>query len=239
MKFRERKKYPIEAWSNIIEGHPAFILGNGPSLLENDLTLIEQAFSIGLNRIYQVFDPTILLWQDKGLYRDGIHHLDNCAAIKCCRVAVDREGRWTNFRLESNPYKFHNKPHHLWGFGCSGALGVQLAVAMGANAIVMLGMDCDYEGPDKTDFYGKNEDHRPHTVRNFHKAAKWIQRDCPVPVYNCGRAKYWPRITLEEAVEKTQPTPVTRLQWLSRLSVEGEASGRYAVGDDRMGDCPL
>jgi len=143
MIFKENNRYPIERWEGILGGEPAFILGNGPSLTDNNLKLLDDCFTIGINRIYLLMDPTILLWQDKGLYKDGIDKLEKCASIKCCRTYVDSEKRWTNFKLESNPYKFTKNPHHLWGFGCSGSLAIQLAYAMGAGSIVLLGMDCE------------------------------------------------------------------------------------------------
>jgi len=222
MNIRTDQKYPIELWKGLLKGHPAFILGNGPSIEHEDLSLLDNYFTIGCNRIYMIYDPTIIMWQDREFFADGYDWMGKSSAIKLCRKTIDDKGRWTNFKVESNPYKFHDEPHHLWGFGCTGALAVQLAVAMGCSGIVLLGMDCDYDSPTKTDFYGKNEDHRPHTVRNFHRGMRWVKRECPVPVFNCGPAKYWKRWRLKDVIEtmKPKPKPVSRLQWLARLRSE-------------------
>lgn len=224
MIFRRPTKYPIEAWGGRIAGHPAFILGNGPSLLENDLALLDGCFSIGINRIYRAFDPTILLWQDRGLYADGLEKILGCSAIKVCRDRCNIDNQFTTFRLTGPSYRWPERPNELFGYGCSGALGVELAVAMGASSVVLLGIDCDYDSSGQTDFYGKNADHNQYTVKNFHAAMSWVAKSCPVPIYCCGRAPYWPRVSLAEAVNQLRPERHSRLQWCARLKVESGAA---------------
>lgn len=219
---RRSTKYPIAAWKGRISGHPAFVLGNGPSLLDNDLSLLRGCFTIGINRIYKVFDPIILLWQDTSLMEDGLENILSCSAIKVCRDRCNIDNQFTTFRSEGAKYRLADKPNVLHGFGCSGALGIELAVVMGASSVVLLGMDCDYQD-GKTDFYGVNADHGRYTVKNFHAAMSWVAKTCPVPIHSCGRAPYWPRSDLKQVLDQIQPKEYSRLQWFDRLRLESEA----------------
>lgn len=218
MIFRKPIFSDIEQWRGALRGQPVFVLGNGPSLVEHDLSLLNRCFTIGVNRVLKVFDPTILLWQDAEIYRDFADAIKQSRAVKICRDRCDRAGLYHHFEVKSADYAFGPSPRLLSGLGCSGALAVELAVAMGAGSIVLLGMDCDYDKTGATDFYGVNVDHRAHTVPNFHLAMKWLQNNCPIPLYNCSRAPYWPRVTLNEAFEKVGPEQKSRIQWIADLS---------------------
>ena len=56
----------LQAFKDIHKGKRAFIIGNGPSLKQTDLTKLKNEFTFGLNRIYLCFlslasPPPILL----------------------------------------------------------------------------------------------------------------------------------------------------------------------------------
>jgi len=87
---------------------------------------------------------------------------------------------------------------------------------MGCSSLVLLGCDCSYKNGN-TDFYGNNKEHSTSTLSNFSAAMEWVKKDSPVPVFNCGDAIFWPRISLEEAIEKSCPTKRSHLRWLNRL----------------------
>lgn len=223
MIVRRAERYPIESWGGRIRGHPAFILGNGPSLLENDLSLLDGCFSIGINRIYQVYDPTILLWQDKELSLKNKKAICDCSSIKVCRDRCNAENLFTPFSLSGPSYRISDNPSCLFGYGCSGALGIEMAVAMGAESITLLGIDCDYTPAGETDFYGKNKSHNRFTLKNFHNAIRWAADNCPVPIYCCGRAPFWPRYSLLDVMKILKPVKLGRLQWRRKLRSESVA----------------
>ncbi len=52
MKNKER----LESWRNRYEGQRCFVVGNGPSLCETDLSKLNGEFTFGMNRIYLAFD---------------------------------------------------------------------------------------------------------------------------------------------------------------------------------------
>lgn len=217
MIFRCNKtKYNIKKWPDIMKGHTAFILGNGPSINENNLLLLEKYFTIGINRIFKIYFPTILFWQDKEITKSYYEEICKCPSIKVCRDIYDYSSSFTNYSLNNEFYKFHKTPWHLYGRGCSGGLAIQLAYSMGFDSIVLIGCDCKYiDG--KTDFYGKNNFHKPHTLVHFNQAMKWVKDNIDIPIYNCGYCPYWPRTELKDVLEKVNTPKMEKVDFLSAL----------------------
>lgn len=162
---------------------PAFILGNSPSLSEQPLHLLGPYFTIGINRIFHEFDPTVLMWQDISLWNTEFQKLHNTQAIKVSRDVSDPRKIYYNFHLKGNGYQFdQTKTHILYGRGSTGPLAVQLAVAMGCRPIVLVGMDCLIDRDGKTDFYGKNKHWTEYTQKNCLSGLVFIREMCPVEV---------------------------------------------------------
>lgn len=217
MIFRAKSKFPISSWAGRMNGEVAFIVGNGPSLLENDLSLINNCFTIGINRAFRVILPKILIWQDESLYADCYEDIVKLPCAKITKESIDSKNQFTHFVLEHGSFKFGSNPSVMYGGGSTAALSVQLAVAMGFSSIVLLGCDCGYKN-GKTDFYGTNKNHTITTVDNFLAAMDWVSRECPIPVINCGDAPFWPRVSLEAAVGLSQPSKKHHLEWLNKLT---------------------
>ena len=216
MIFRKDIRNDVSKWKNAIKGEVAFVLGNGPHLLDNDLSLIEEMFSVGTNRICRVFQPTILLWQDAELLKTDKESVLQSRSIKVCRDISDTDRRFNHFSIDGKQDSFGTDPSRLAVHGCSGVLAIQMAAAMGASNIVLLGMDCDYSG-GKTDFYGTNVDHKSHTVSCFHTAMRWVAEKCTVAIHNCSMAPYWPHVELEEVIAKLQPKKKSQIQWIADI----------------------
>lgn len=206
-------RFNLLQWKDILNGETVFLIGNGPSLLQEDLSLLEGRFTIGMNRCFKLYDPTILIWQDKSLhFNNGIEQLRETRSIKVCRDSIDSFREFSNFSITRGNYSFNVSPHRLQGFGCTGAIAAQLAVSMGAGRLVLLG--CDGKYGDYTDFYGNNDYHKPHTIINFNKAYRFIKEKCPVEVISCCSNSLWERKSLE-SVTKLMKNKKTRIQWIS------------------------
>lgn len=216
MIFREPLKCDLYKWVDLKRGCPAFILGNGPSITQQNLRSLEGCFTIGTNRIYSIFDPTVLFWQDIEMTRNHSEEIDESAAIKVCRNTADRTGKYNNFQLVTSGFAWHKETWRLYGSGCSGVIAVQLAIAMGCSPIILLGCDgCYIDG--KTDFYGTNPSHSERTLAGFQRAMKWLKETCPVPIYNCGYSDLWERISLEKTLEQVKPKRFSRIRHLLLL----------------------
>ena len=84
-----------------------------------------------------------------------------------------------------------------------------MAVCMGCSNIVLLGTDCKYAGK-KTDFYGKNKDHKWYTLKMCYSAMKWIKKKCPIPVYSCSDIDLWERRELSSVIKEINPHLLNR-----------------------------
>jgi hypothetical protein len=178
------QRYIIKEWVGRLKDVPAFIMGNGPSINDEPVKILDDYFTIGINRSFLLLSPTILLWQDIGLWNTEHHKLHNLQSIKVCRDISDPRHIYYNFYLKGGPFRFEKRTHILCGRGSTGPLAVQFAVALGCKPIIILGMDCKTKD-GKSDFYGNNPHWTPHTLNNCSTGLKFIHDECPVKIINC------------------------------------------------------
>lgn len=201
---------PIEKWAGILEGHVAFLLGNAPSIGKLKLDVLDSYLTIGINRIFYIYDPTILMWQDRQLWSRDKKGIERQRAIKVSSASSDPKNLYCHFKVSGSHFKFTYAPHQLYGRGNTGVLSAQFAVALGCTNLVLLGMDCKY-GPDgRTDFYGKNKDHKPYTLKMCYAAMRWLRDNCPVPIHNCSNIDLWPQKSLNDVIKELSPRKMSR-----------------------------
>jgi len=157
-----------------MENIPCFIIGNAPSLDDYPVHLLNDLFTIGINRAFKKIDTTIMLWQDIELYYSCRKEFKNIKSILYARDAADPQGIAYHFKLLNTPYQLTNTPTVLAGRGSSAPLAFQLAHSLGCNPIVFLGYDCRYRDR-KTDFWGINKDHKTHTLKACSRGLTWIK----------------------------------------------------------------
>lgn len=204
-KFGDKSKYkPISEWNNIMEGQTAFIIGNAPSISQQNLNILKPYFTIGINRIFYIYNPTILLWQDIQIWNNNKKELSNNESLKVCSNISDPRHLFMNFKVKNGNFAFGDNPGMLHGTGNTTVLATQFAVNLGCSNIVLLGTDCKYQN-GKTDFYGVNKDHKSYTLKMCDNAMKWLKDNCPVPVYNCSLNKLWPKENLVDVINKLNP----------------------------------
>lgn len=207
--FKRSKAYniykPLEEWSGLLKGHPAFILGNSPSLNGYNIDLLNDYFTIGVNRIFYIFDPIIHIWQDKKIWIENKEEILKQKAIKLSKESSDPEKLFINFKHQGGDFKIIPNSYYLCGIGNTGALAAQLAINLGCSHLILLGMDCKYDKNGDTDFYGKNKDHKSYTLRFCNKGMQWLKNNCPVPIYSCGDSPLWPKYKIESVIDSLKP----------------------------------
>lgn len=200
---RRSKSLSPVTWSGKMKDIPCFILGNAPSLnkIEN-ISILDDYFTIGINRIFFKYDPTILLWQDLALWSQEKEKVLQTKAVKLCREGSETNGSFYTFFLNGREPKITHDISKLYGRGSSGSIAYQVAHALGCNPIILVGMDCRYNKKGLTDFYGNNPMHRSHTLPSCVKGLKFIKDNHGKrTVINCSSNKVFDeRKTIEEAV---------------------------------------
>ncbi len=203
---QRHQRYAVKQWCDRLVDVPAFILGNGPSLNEENVSLLADYFTIGINRAFYALDPTILIWQDIGLWNTEYHKLHNTQALKVARDVADPRRIYYNFHLKGGHYKFDTtKSHILYGRGSTGPVAVQLAASLGCRPIILLGMDCKRGADGRSDFWGENPHWLPHTLDNCVLGLEFIKQKCPVEVISCSNNDLWERISLKNVLKEISP----------------------------------
>ena len=179
------------------------------------MSLLNNYFTIGINRIFYIYGSTILIWQDINLWAQNKKDIIKSKSIKICRDISDPRKIYLNFKLAQDPFKFKRTPDKLHGRGNTGLLAAEMAVALGCSCLILIGMDGKYDKEGKTDFYGNNLDHGPNTVLQFKNSLKWLKNNCPVPIYNCSKNKFWPKIKLEKAIKEVDSPKCNRKYFIN------------------------
>ena len=157
----ERK---IGSWRNRYRGQRAFLLGNGPSIVNQDLSLLKEEITFGVNAIYlhkerMGFLPTHYLVEDTLVAedrRDEIIALNGPNIwlgnyLKYCLSDVD--AYWLNVLIDYRDYQGfpHFSPNLerlVWVGGTVTYLAMQLAYFMGIQTLYLLGFDHQYQIPE-------------------------------------------------------------------------------------------
>src|SRR6218665_2202914 len=157
-------KHKLSSIKNKYKNQRCFIMGNGPSLLKCDLTLLKNEVTIGSNANYLIWDkmgfvPNFLTVEDNLVAEDRAKEL---ALIKTTTkvfpqdllycLKPDESSIFINFLRLHDPVPkfssdFENKVY--WG-GTVSYLNIQLAYFLGCNPIYLIGFDHSYKVPDSS-----------------------------------------------------------------------------------------
>lgn len=139
---------------------PAFILGNSPFLPTDDLPVLAEKFTIGVNRIAEVFAPTVLLWVDGIVYAETAERMDGCGALTVCDISVRRRPSHLGLHtwVGGEAHRRRSEVHKLCCDGNTGCCAARWAIALGCWPVWLAGMDSAYRD-GKTDFWGHNRHH--------------------------------------------------------------------------------
>ncbi len=159
-----------------------FVIGNGPSLREEDLETIQNnnEISFAANRVYKLFEntkwrPTYYAVCDTRLFRNSKDDIDKIECVKFIPLDIyDTYCIKNNYHVFSRvPFTyFNNSPKFSFKlssrFGEGGTITyhlLQLAASMGFTEIYLLGVDFSFSygiGPDGKYFEDKSVIHNHH-----------------------------------------------------------------------------
>jgi len=178
----------LERYSNLHRGERCFILANGPSLNKVDLTLLQDEFTFGLNRIYLLFDkvnfkPTYYVSINELVLRQFHQEINPLPFPKFVnwreRNLFDPRDENTIFirtglRLTDTFVKDPLRP--LSDGGTVTYVAIQLAFYMGFSEVILIGLDHSFQDkgvPNKTEIQSKTEDTNHFAPNYFPKGVKW------------------------------------------------------------------
>jgi len=170
---------PDRSW----KGKACFIVGGGPSLEDFDWSLLQGRRVIGVNRVYEKFDPTIIFSMDTRFLRwiingnYGPEVAEKFVASKAYKIWLCTY----NCTLPKEIFILHVWKNYSRGFRAfpatmregighgnnSGYGALNLAACLGASPIYLLGFDMKY-ADKKTHWHeGHPVPHRANTVQRF------------------------------------------------------------------------
>ncbi|MBQ7258165.1 MAG: DUF115 domain-containing protein [Abditibacteriota bacterium] len=181
----ETTDYPerIRSFKGIHQGERCFIIGNGPSLVPEDLDIIKDEISFSCNKIYYITDktewkPYYYLVNDRGFVRDDFDNIINKVKAKAKFVGIEFEKEFAKPYLDSDVIilrektileKMKPKWHlDIDDYICAGHTvtftAFQMALYMGFKEIYFLGQDCSYFATYENGGVGQNHFYKSNQV---------------------------------------------------------------------------
>ena len=225
------KKYEwLKQYKNKYDGKRCFIVATGPSLTVEDLSLLKNEITFGMNSICMSskltdWIPTFFGVQDQNVYRKIKDSLENypCENIfvgSTVSFECDIKDSYKEFPMHTRYHLFEGDYLHknfakfsddcyavvYDGFTITYSL-IQLAIYFGFKEIYLLGADCDYSGA-VSHFDGtkaKTSAANGEIFIKSYQAAKKNLENSDVKIYNAtrgGKLEVFPRVEFDELFHK-------------------------------------
>jgi len=151
----KRNKEKLLKYHNIHKGKRCFIVANGPSLKETDLSFLKDEFTIGMNRIYlnadkMGFMPTYIVVMDIAIqlmqFQEDLEALTLPKFFNWnARSLFTEKENLTYIRSDYTPKFSTDLVETTWGGHSVTAVCIQLAFYMGFDKVYLVGKDHNYE----------------------------------------------------------------------------------------------
>jgi hypothetical protein len=193
--WRRRSIQNLNRFHNAHLGERCFIIGNGPSLKQTDLSKLKGEYSFGMNRIYLLFPelgfsttyylsvndlvieqcaldilalnmPRFLSWRSRSFVRDALGDKSPFPA-----------GPPVSFlhTTYTGPRFAHNVSHRLWEGATVTYVAMQLAFHMGFSQVILIGVDHSFStmGKPNTTVVSQGDDPDHFDSKYFGKGFRW------------------------------------------------------------------
>jgi hypothetical protein len=207
--WRRESMRRLAALKDIHRGQRCFIIGNGPSLRQTDLTKLRGEYTFGMNRIYILFPelgftttyflsindlvieqsageilalpmPKFLTWRS--------HHI---FSPETCQRANMPTFLYTTY---TGPNFAHNTAGRLWEGATVTYVALQLAFHMGFSQVVLIGVDHSYvsKGEANKAVTSQGDDSNHFAPNYFGKGFRWQLPDLETSerAYRMAKAAY-------------------------------------------------
>jgi hypothetical protein len=184
-KYRESMRR-IRRYHNLHAGKRCFILGNGPSLKQTDLSLLNGEFTFCTNRIYLMLDqlgfsPSYYVCSNELIVEQCGRDIENLPIPKfigwhnrdLLNFTNDMTFLWTRCGLRS--WFFTDLTEGCWEGNTVTMVAIQLAYYMGFTDVYLLGVDHSYkfEGTPHAEQLSTGDDLNHFAPNYFGKGFRW------------------------------------------------------------------
>jgi hypothetical protein len=199
----------LAALKDVHRGERCFIIGNGPSLRETDLTKLRGEFTFGLNRIYLLFPelgfPTTYLVSTNDLVIEQCR--DEMLALPIPKFLTWRSHKFfaalpsSSFKLPTFLYTTYTGPRfarsatgRLWEGATVTFVALQLAYHMGFSQVNLIGVDHNFttKGEANKTITSEGDDPNHFAPNYFGKGFRWQLPDLETSerAYRMAKAAY-------------------------------------------------
>jgi hypothetical protein len=184
--WRQQTRRDLLAYHNKHRGERCFILGNGPSLKNTDLSLLKNEVTFGMNRIYLAFE-------DMGFPTTYFVSVNDLVIEQCAEdiqhLPVPRFISWRGGKQWLQPdkdlfflYSTYSGPkfatdirNRLWESATVTYVSLQLAYYMGFEEVILIGVDHSFatKGKPNTTIVSEGDDPNHFDPKYFGKGFRW------------------------------------------------------------------
>ena len=233
----------IRHWENAHRGERVFIIGNGPSLNEIDLTKLQGESTIAVNGIFYAsekmgFDPTFYVVEDTSVMKENLDSIKEFKAGHKFFPTIYRdmhgEGENVSFFMMNRGFYEKSSPNYcVPRFSTNAAsslfagqsvtiINLQLAYYMGFSEVVLIGMDFSYTIPDSASRNGDVLTSAEDDPNHFHpdyfgKGKTWKDPKLDRVLANYSLAK---RVYEADGRRIVNATPGGKLELFDRVKYE-------------------
>jgi hypothetical protein len=193
----------LAALKNRHSGERCFIIGNGPSLRETDVSMLKDEFTFGMNRIYLAFE-------DWGFETSFLVSVNDLVIEQCVddflMLDMPRFFSWRSrkffprdtFKREKSPMFLHTTytgpkfssdvSGRVWEGATVTNVCLQLAFHMGFHRAILIGVDHSFaaKGKPNTTVISDGDDESHFDPRYFGKGFRW-----QLPDLDTSEQGYW------------------------------------------------
>jgi len=184
--WRRRSRMRISQYHNIHKGERCFIIGNGPSLKQTDLTKLKGEYTFGMNRIYLLFPKLGFTTTYFASINDLV--IEQCAD-EIAALSIPKFLAWHSNRhfqrfpddmvflytTYTGPKFSYDMTGRVWEGATVTNVALQLAFYMGFEKVILIGVDHNFtdKGQANKTIVSTGDDPNHFDSRYFGKGFRW------------------------------------------------------------------
>lgn len=183
--WRRESRRKLAALKDTHKGERCFVIGNGPSLKNTDLSKLSNDFTIGMNRIFLAadelgFSPDILVCVNDLVVEQSVEEFNN---LKMPKFFSWRARKWLNmdsythflYTTYTSPCFATNVSGRVWEGATVTNVCLQLAYHLGFSEVILIGVDHSFatKGTPNTTIESQGDDPNHFSAAYFGKGFRW------------------------------------------------------------------